>query len=87
MNDNRNLIDLKKKKIDYSRFAYILLSISVFLYLGIVFQGEQKETLQMVVIFATIFTFLSSAFGFYLQSIRIQRKLSEEANNLLDEEQ
>jgi hypothetical protein len=69
--------DLQHKIIDYKRYAFILIAVSVFLYIGVLIPNEGKTSLQMVTIMGTTVLFLSVSFLLFRRVIKYKQELSE----------
>ncbi len=69
---------LQNKITDYSRFAFILLAVSVFLYIGVLLPNGDKTMIQMYTIMGTTVLFLGLSFTFF----RIVNKYKKELNEL-----
>ncbi|RIW37624.1 hypothetical protein D3H55_03365 [Bacillus salacetis] len=73
---------LNDKIIDYKRFAFVLVSMSVFLYLGAVLPLEEKTLLKTYVLMGGTVVMLGLSGLFFFQAARLKKKLSE-----MDDEQ
>jgi hypothetical protein len=72
--------EIQAKISDYTRFIYILLAVSTFLYLGTVIGNGEKAALQMDVMMGTTVVLLSMAFYFACKIKKLRKVLQEEEN-------
>lgn len=68
---------LQEKAVDYTRFAFILLAVSVFLYVGILLPVEGKEPYQNDVLMAGTLFILAVAFIFVKRAIELKKIITE----------
>ncbi|WP_139365086.1 YrhC family protein [Litchfieldia alkalitelluris] len=69
--------DLQAKIADFKRFAFILIAVSVFLYIGVLIPNEGKTSLQMYTLMGTTVMFLSTAFILFKTVISYKRELNQ----------
>ncbi|WP_409251451.1 YrhC family protein [Bacillus sp. SCS-153A] len=74
--------NLNEKIIDYKRFAFVLVSVSVFLYLGAVLPVEEKTLLKTYVLMGGTVVMLGFSGLFFYQAAKLKKKLTD-----MDEEQ
>ncbi|MBD1382062.1 YrhC family protein [Metabacillus arenae] len=67
---------LRERMIDFKSYAYVLLAVSVFLYIGVLIPGQTEETAK-IVLMGTTALFLASAFYFFSKSIKIKKRIEE----------
>lgn len=63
---------------DYHNFSTILIAISVFFYLGLMFTGDGKTSEQIFLVLCTTYVFLRFAFIFRLYSQKLFAKTMQE---------
>ncbi|WP_456273949.1 YrhC family protein [Bacillus sp. AK031] len=73
---------INDKIIDYKRFAFVLVSLSVFLYLGAVLPVEEKTLMKTYVLMGGTVVLLAFSGMFFYQAARLKKKLSD-----MDDEQ
>lgn len=66
---------------DYKQFAFILISLSIFLFIGIVIPTEDRVVTMQGVMVGGVFLFLLLAFGCHVVSLRAQKQFYEENNS------
>ena len=70
--------ELQEKMTDYTQFAFILLTVSVFLYIGVLIPPSQgKEIFQVYLLMGTTVLFLSFSFYFFQKAIKCKRQLND----------
>ncbi|TYS00837.1 hypothetical protein FZC84_04920 [Rossellomorea vietnamensis] len=69
--------NITNKIIDYKRFAFILVSLSVFLYLGAVLPVEEKTLLKTYMLMGGTVVMLGFSGLFFYQAARWKKKLAE----------
>ncbi|WP_377888381.1 YrhC family protein [Alkalihalobacillus sp. R86527] len=69
--------ELQNKMTDYKRFAFILLSLSVFLYIGSFLPMEGKTDERVLILTGGGFLLVGIALFFYSRAIAIQKKLND----------
>jgi hypothetical protein len=74
--------NINDKIIDYKRFAFVLVSLSVFLYLGAVLPVEEKTLFKTYMLMGGTVTMLGFSGLFFYQAARLKKKLTE-----MDDEQ
>ncbi|MFC3883010.1 YrhC family protein [Bacillus songklensis] len=72
--------ELQTKISDYTRFIYILLAVSTFLYLGTVIGNGEKDPLQMDVMMGTTAVLLGGAFYFAYKIKKMNKEMEKEEN-------
>ncbi|WP_070120759.1 YrhC family protein [Bacillus marinisedimentorum] len=75
---------LAEKAVDFKRFAHVLLTVSVFLYFGVLIgqaTGGQKEEMQLLVMLGSTAVFLGGSAFFYNRSRKIMKQIAEETNS------
>lgn len=73
---------INDKIIDYKRFAFVLVSLSVFLYLGAVLPLEEKTLMQTYTLMGGTLFLLSFSGVFFFQAAKLKKKLTD-----MDDEQ
>ncbi|WP_156791505.1 YrhC family protein [Bacillus sp. SG-1] len=73
-NIKKNLSD---KIIDYKRFAFVLVSVSVFLYLGAVLPVEEKTIFQTYTLMGGTIIMLGFSGMFFYQAAMLKKKLTD----------
>lgn len=72
------LKELQAKMADYTQFAFILLTVSVFLYIGVLIPPSVgKEIFQVYLLMGTTVLFLSLSFYFFQKAIKYKHQLSD----------
>lgn len=69
--------ELQDKMTDYKRFAFVLLSLSVFLYIGSFLPMDGKSDAQALILTGGGFLLVGIALFFYSRAIAIQKKINE----------
>jgi uncharacterized membrane protein len=69
---------IKEKIVDYTRFAYTLMSLSVFFYLGVIIPKDGTSNIQIIVYMSMTIAFLLGAFFFFKRAIKYKRLLQDE---------
>ena len=72
---------LQDKMTDYKRFAFVLLSLSVFLYIGSFLPVEGKTDGATLILTGGGFILIGIAIFFYSRAIAIQKKMNEQDLN------
>jgi low affinity Fe/Cu permease len=77
--DTNKVKKLEAKVADYTRFAFVLLAVSVFLYIGVLIPttGEGRTDWQLYTITGTTILFLATSFTLFNRVIKYKRKLNE----------
>lgn len=70
--------DIQTKISDYTRYIYILLAVSTFLYLGAVIGNGEKAPSQMLVMSGTTLALLGLSFYFAYKTKKLRRQLQQE---------
>lgn len=70
--------DIQTKISDYTRYIYILLAISTFLYLGTIIGNGEKTSSQMLVMSGTTIALLGLSFYFAYETKKLRRQLQQE---------
>jgi hypothetical protein len=68
---------LQDKMNDYSRFGIVLLSLSGFIFLGLVIPYEGKQPMHQIGIIVSVFLLLIASFITFKISLSIKNKLEE----------
>lgn len=69
---------LQDKMTDYKRFAFVLLSLSVFLYIGSFLPVQGKTDGAALILTGGGFLLVGIAIFFYSRAIAIQKKINEQ---------
>lgn len=75
-----NAKELQAKIQDYTRYAMILTTVSVFLYIGVAFQHAGKEAIQIFTMMGATVILLGGAV-FYILKARKMKKLLQEQDD------
>ncbi len=75
--EDKKIRIIEEKIIDFRRYAFILLSLSIFLFLGLVSPNEPSY-IQPIHLIVSIFIVLGFALYFHRKSSFYQKKLYEE---------
>ncbi|MDQ0244539.1 Ca2+/Na+ antiporter [Bacillus fengqiuensis] len=76
---NEKLVkEIQTKISDYTRYIYILLAVSTFLYLGTVIGDGEKTLSQMLVMSGTTIALLGFSFYFAYKTKKLHRQLQQE---------
>lgn len=75
---NKENSQLQHKIEDYTRFAHLLLLLSVFFYLGVLFPGQGRTDIQLTILMIATILFLSGCFFFYVKVKGLVKLLEEE---------
>ncbi|MGD6832153.1 YrhC family protein [Sutcliffiella halmapala] len=70
--------ELQLKIKDYTRYAMILTTVSVFLYIGVAFQHAGKEALQIYSMMGATVLFLGGSVFFVLKTRKLKKLLQEQ---------
>ncbi len=70
--------DIQTKISDYTRYIYILLAVSTFLYLGTVIGDGEKTPSQMLAMSGTTIVLLGLSFYFAYKTKKLRRHLQQE---------
>lgn len=73
---NTNQLQMKIK--DYTRYAMILTTVSVFLYIGVAFQHAGKDALQIYTMMGATVMFLAGSAFFVIKTRKLKRLLQEQ---------
>jgi hypothetical protein len=73
-----NAKELQAKIQDYTRYAMILTTVSVFLYIGVAFQHAGKEAFQIYTMMGTTVILLGGAMFFVLRARKMKKLLQEQ---------
>ncbi|WP_408007005.1 YrhC family protein [Pseudalkalibacillus sp. A8] len=71
--------DTEDKIADFKRFSFVLLSLSVFLYIGSIIPFEGKETTDQLVLLSTSYISIGIALLFYRKISKWKKLLKEES--------
>ncbi|MCF6408591.1 YrhC family protein [Pseudalkalibacillus salsuginis] len=69
--------DTKDKIADFKRFSFVLLSLSVFLYIGSMIPFEGKETIDRLALLITSYVSIGIALLFYRKISKWKKQLNE----------
>lgn len=75
-----NVKELQAKVQDYTRYAMILTTVSVFLYIGVAFQHAGKEAIQIFTMMGTTVFLLGGAVFFVVRARKLMKLLQEQDN-------
>jgi hypothetical protein len=70
--------DLQAKVEDYKRFGFILLSLSIFLFIGLLVPTSEIAVEMQGMVIGSVFTTLGLSFLFHRLAMKIQKKLMNE---------
>ncbi|WP_191560762.1 YrhC family protein [Metabacillus idriensis] len=75
-----NRKQVKQLMTDYKRFAFAMLAVSVFLYIGMLIpaQGQDPNAMKEYVMMGTTSVFLLASFLCFKRSITYKKRLEEE---------
>lgn len=75
-----NRKQVQQLMIDFKRFAFLLLAVSVFLYIGMLIpaQGQDPNTMKEYIMMGTTSVFLLASFLCFKRSITYKKRLDEE---------
>jgi NhaP-type Na+/H+ or K+/H+ antiporter len=65
---------------DFASYGHILLSLSVFFFIGMLLPTAPTSNLEQLLVLITIALFLAGAFYFYKKALYYKKKLLEEEN-------
>ncbi|MGP4080481.1 YrhC family protein [Pseudalkalibacillus sp. R45] len=71
--------DTKDKIADFKRFSFVLLSLSVFLYIGSIIPFEGKQTLHQLILLGTSYLSIGIALVFYRKISQWKKQLNEKS--------
>ena len=63
--------------IDFKQYAFILLAVSVFFYIGVVLPDQGKEDIYDIVLMITTVIFLIGSFLCFKQSLNYKKQLEK----------
>ncbi|MCH1627392.1 YrhC family protein [Fredinandcohnia quinoae] len=69
--------DLRAKVNDFTCYGYVLLVLSVFLYIGVLIPGEEKSWIQIDTMMITTLIFLALSFDFFRLAIQYKKEINE----------
>ena len=67
--------------IDFKQYAFILLAVSVFLYIGVVLPDQGKEDIYDIVLMITTVLFLIGSFLCFKQSLNYKKQLEKQSEH------
>jgi hypothetical protein len=67
--------------IDFKQYAFILLAVSVFLYIGVVLPDQGKEDIYDIVLMITTVIFLIGSFLCFKQSLNYKKQLEKQSEH------
>ncbi|MRX71349.1 hypothetical protein GJU40_04070 [Bacillus lacus] len=72
--------EISSKMTDYKYYAFTLLAVSVYLYLGLILPtaGDLAQ-LQVTLMMTTVCVFLSGSFLFFKKSLKYKKMIDDEA--------
>jgi predicted neutral ceramidase superfamily lipid hydrolase len=70
--------NIQMKISDYTRYLYILLAVSTFLYLGTIIGNGEKALVQMIVMSGATVTLLALSFYFASKIKKLRQELDRE---------
>ncbi|MFS0861652.1 YrhC family protein [Fredinandcohnia sp. 179-A 10B2 NHS] len=76
MNHDKDVKTLRSKIADYTNFAYILLAISTFLYIGVIIP-EERAPFQIYALMGFTLVLLSVAFVFFKAALKYKKQMNE----------
>ncbi|MEH7384021.1 YrhC family protein [Bacillus sp. JJ1521] len=76
MERNKQLKKLSSKIKDFTNFGYILLVLSVFMYIGIIIP-EERSPFQIYTMMGAILVLLSLSFTFFFLAIKYKKQFEE----------
>ncbi|MBM7701439.1 YrhC family protein [Metabacillus iocasae] len=79
--DNQLIKRIETKIEDYRRFIYVLLSVSTFLYIGILIGNGEKALFQLNVMMGAIVLLLGLSFYFAFKVKKLKKELLEREEN------
>ncbi|MFD1736670.1 YrhC family protein [Bacillus salitolerans] len=74
---NQQLKTIQDKIVDYTRFAMVLLAVSVFMFIGVIVPSEGKQEIQTYTMMVSTIIFLAAALFFFQKVIGYKRQLAE----------
>ncbi|MGM7683050.1 YrhC family protein [Cytobacillus sp. Hm23] len=75
--DEKQLRDLKFKIVDFTRIAFVLIAISVFLYLGVIINQHVQEATNVNLLMAMTYIFLLVAFLLFNTVIKYKKIVND----------
>lgn len=79
--EEKQLQDLQHKIEDYRRFAFTLLSLSSFLFIGLIIPRGEGVIVEPVILLTVIVVSLAIAMFFHRKSLACNKKLWEEMDS------
>lgn len=77
MNNNTQK-EISLKIVDYTRFSFVLFSLSIFLFMGTFLPIDGRTEFQMIVLYSMTYSALGFALFFYSKSKGLKRMLENE---------
>lgn len=74
----KSMKEIQTKISDYTRYIYILLAVSTFLYLGTVIGNGEKTSFQMLIMSGTTIALLGLSFYFAYKAKKLRKQLKQE---------
>ncbi|RXI99967.1 hypothetical protein DS745_13935 [Anaerobacillus alkaliphilus] len=74
----KNTKVLSDKVTDYKRFAFILLALTVFMFIGLIVPNEGVTQNQTIILIVVSICSLASAFYFHRKAMKFQEQLYNE---------
>ncbi|KOO43837.1 YrhC family protein [Priestia koreensis] len=78
MNTEQYVKNVKAKIEDYTRFIYILLAVSTFLYIGVLIGMGDKSPVKIDTMMGVLVLFLGAAFYFAWRTKKLKKSLFDE---------
>ncbi|MFT4412724.1 YrhC family protein [Fredinandcohnia humi] len=73
---DKQVKNLRSKITDYTNFAYVLLAISAFLYIGVIIP-EERSSFQLFALMGSTIIFLGVAFGLLMLVLKYKKQIDE----------
>ncbi|MBZ5749328.1 MULTISPECIES: YrhC family protein [Metabacillus] len=67
--------------IDFKQYAFILLAVSVFFYIGVVLPDQGKEDIYDIILMITTVIFLIGSFLCFKQSLNYKKQLEKQSEH------
>lgn len=69
---------LEDKVVDYKRFAFILLALSVFMFIGLIIPNEGVGLIQQIILILLSSNSIAFAVIFHRKAMKVRKLLNEE---------
>ncbi|WP_449537062.1 YrhC family protein [Ferdinandcohnia sp. Marseille-Q9671] len=76
MEQNKEMKSLRSKITDYTHFGYVLLALSVFLYIGVIIP-EDRSPFQLYTLMGSTAILLSLSLLFFILAMKSRKQLDE----------